>query len=426
MITCTCSICGVQFKSRQSNSHVCAQQSCRRQYKRAIEKKYVARMSPERRARMLARKSAYERGRKKYRPEQRACEMCGAMFTPRNSLNVNCSQVCTQKARHLKADMRDEKLMAFRSSRNRTCVHCGAPFVARVNKQLTCSKDCGYKLRLSRQHKKRVNAASENGLVLNGRNSTKKYFSAHTCAICGTEFRGSNNAKFCSDECRRTNHNRKYYRHTATQRKEKNCAQCGRLFTPRKRTDVTCGVECRKMRLKIEKRRIAHAAWVAGAATRAAQREERQQQRALRAPVKRAHTFVVSSTIACPACDKHIERSAAIAGCCSRECVDALAHRVTVKSLTDRVAVGERVLVTHYARMILGEMERMVCSGDAGQITQIVDGAARIIGGGNEWMFPVDRIAITETIVQSVRRKLDQFESWRTKAKKHHERIGAA
>lgn len=460
---CTCSICGVQFQSRQSNSHVCAQQSCRRQYKRAIEKKYVARMSPERRARMLARKSAYERGRKKYRPEQRACAMCGTMFTPRNSLNVNCSRRCTERSHHAKADARDAKLMAFRATRDRSCTVCGASFIARVNRQRTCSKDCSYQLRLNRQsdhrtntrelrrvaydrscvhcgksftalirkqitcsltcrrahkrdlmHDKRAQAALADGKILNGVNSTKNYLYERTCTVCESKFTGAFNAKFCSDACRRVNHNRTYGARLV-ERPEKNCVQCGRVFRPRERRQITCSRECAQLRNIVLKRDKAKIKWEAGAQKRAAIREERERQRALRAPTKRKNAFTISPTLTCPGCGGQVKRDESVCGCCSTICVEAAQQRTRVRTMGDSVAINERVLVIHFAIANIGGVDRMIQTSDAGIITRIIDDVAEILYAGKQLHHPVALIETTKSIPQIVREKMEAHMSPRQK-----------
>lgn len=464
MVTCTCDVCGVRFESRQSNSHICAQDSCRRIYKRQIEKKYVARMSPERRERMLRRKSAYERSRKKYIAEPRACAMCGTMFTPRNSLNVNCSRRCTERSHHAKADARDAKLMAFRATRDRSCAVCGASFIARVNRQRTCSKDCSYRLRLNRQsshrvnarrlhrvtydrscshcgksfttnfrrrvtcsdecsyarklhlmHDKRAQAALADGKILNGRNSTKNYSYEHTCEICGTAFTGAFNAKFCSDPCRRVNHNRTYHGAEKIDHSEKDCVQCGRVFRPRERLQITCSRECARLRNIVLKRDKAKIKWEADAQKRAAIREERERQRALRSPIKPKKAFVMSPTLTCPGCGDQVKRDVAVCGCCSTACVEAAQQKIRVKTLGDSVAVGERVLVTHFTTANIGGVDRVIQTSDAGIITRIIDDVAEILYVGKRLHHPVALIGTTKSIPQIVREKMEAHMSPRQK-----------
>lgn len=446
---CTCDFCGAQFHARLSSSHVCAQTSCRRAYKRAVEKKYVASMSEERRARLLERKRLYEKGRRRYEFKLRACAMCGKEFAPRNSLHANCSRVCAERSHHAKADARDERLMAFRASRERTCAVCGAAFTARVNRQRTCSGNCSYQLRLNRQSDQRKKISElrraardrqcahcgkqfqsktlkqitcsvkcrkshRRGLQPDQRVSSRNHFRSHSCRICGAAFTGASNAKFCSDACRRVNHNRTYGA-GLVDHPEKQCVQCGRSFKTNQRHQLTCTKECARLRQLAIKSRLHKEAYARNAATRAAIREERERQRALRAPVKRKNAFTISPTLTCPGCGGQVKRDTAVCGCCSTTCVEAAQQRTRVRTLGDSVAVDERVLVVHFAIANIGGVDRMIQTSDAGIITRIIDDVAEILYVGKHLHHPVALIETTKSIPQIVREKMEAHMSPRKK-----------
>lgn len=96
-------------------------------------------------------------------------------------------------------------------------------------------------------------------------------------------------------------------------------------------------------------------------------------------------------------------------------CVDQLQNMRVVKSITDIVGIGSRVIVTSWRQMNISGMERLVSSGDTGIVT-LIDGDIAVIRSVNsDFRFLISDIATTPDIVQVVKKRIADMETWRGK-----------
>lgn len=139
------------------------------------------------------------------------CKWCGKEFIPEHGA-IYCSKRCQQKAKH-KRQNRIKKPLSY----TYTCKYCGKVFHPMSNERQYCCKSCSVKDR----HKDKPPKSPKVKPV---------------CVICGKEFEGPLNSKYCSKECQKEKAKRRAYetskiKHEAKTRPRK-CKECGRIFTP--------------------------------------------------------------------------------------------------------------------------------------------------------------------------------------------------
>ena len=365
---------------------------------------------------------------------QQQCDECGSMFVARNITSRFCCATCKTKnykrthptiydqctciscnkefTQHRKGQIYCSKScaksFAARKARQnaplQTCVECGNQF-RKVKTAVTCSTEC------ARSRKRKINNKSSQLL----RDKLPKIHQ-RTCVVCGTTFETNLTKKItCSAECsyKRSCRYRKERRATSSTPKPRKlypCKKCGTMFFRGKTGRICCSDECtRALRRR-------------GQAKATIKRTEKIAREKPRVPV-----VVIPDQIKCPSCKTSIARSAAILGCCSYSCVDQLTQVFTAKSITDKIEVGERVIVTHWKRMSIDGMERLVSNGDAGIITALHDDRATILSADSTITMSIKDIATTPTIVQVVRRRIEETETWRGRFREAKEKtINAA
>lgn len=129
--------------------------------------------------------------------DPRACLQCGVVFTPTQSTQVRCSQVCRERAKN----DRQRLLTQERLGGERACVHCQTTFAPKQKTQTCCSVTCRQAFERRRERARR--AASRAAAPVFPR------FEPRFCQHCQREFSPTvHTARYCSDPCRRAGANR--------------------------------------------------------------------------------------------------------------------------------------------------------------------------------------------------------------------------
>jgi len=130
------------------------------------------------------------------------CKQCGNEFNPYNNLHVFCSVEC-QRQYWYKNPKHDPCI----------CKYCGKKFTPKAKDRTTyCSRECAFKYRRANSNIK-----------------AKPVNPKQVCAICGKEFEGQGNTKYCSDECIKEKNRLRSYQQSVV---EKECGWCGKQFVP--------------------------------------------------------------------------------------------------------------------------------------------------------------------------------------------------
>lgn len=140
----------------------------------------------------------------------KVCKLCGKEYTTRHSIQKYCSRTCASKAFSKKYKGINSKTI---KSKTYICKHCGKEFMPKQSNRATyCSRQCSYEDKKAKA-KAKINPK---------------------CIVCGKEFKGRTDAKYCSDKCRKENDRRKSNEYLKSKHKNKKhiCKECGKEFIP--------------------------------------------------------------------------------------------------------------------------------------------------------------------------------------------------
>ena len=140
------------------------------------------------------------------------CINCGIEFKCKNDSRVKyCSDKCQRQH--------------YRVNKTYTCKHCGKAFKPKAKDRTTyCSRECAYE----------------------DKKAKPKEVIKLICVICGKEFEGRANAKYCSDECYKIYSHERYINHKQTDAYKEDLKRKREAYEPKekvKKTCICCGKE---------------------------------------------------------------------------------------------------------------------------------------------------------------------------------------
>lgn len=158
------------------------------------------------------------------------CDNCGIEFTKRMARQKFCSSIC--KKRFYSKSVRIIKDIY-------SCKYCSKEFIPKAVDRITyCSRECAFEDKRARPKEK-----------------TKP-----VCCICGKQFEGRPDARYCSEECRKEiarQKGRQYWRtykaaSVVNEHTVKACKECGKSFITNFMASVReyCSDTCARRRFK--------------------------------------------------------------------------------------------------------------------------------------------------------------------------------
>lgn len=131
-------------------------------------------------------------------PEERRCEICGALLRPgiRGTVNT-CGPVCSYELNKRRNREYYQKTMKFKPGAPVKCDYCEAEFLQNRRGQRFCSPKC------NEAHKAAVRRGIASPKAKSNRMENRSYGTGE-CVICGEMFtKRSARQMTCSKECRR-------------------------------------------------------------------------------------------------------------------------------------------------------------------------------------------------------------------------------
>lgn len=237
-----CAECGREFAPhgpQQTCSTECQAARYRRQQRASKKREWdrdpdrLRQYQRERRQKNLEHYRALDRRRRKRAAPICTCQRCGRSFVGKRKDSRFCSDDCRKPLQSV------------------TCAICGQQFSGRSN-YLYCSIRCQREGQRQRQRAKQRSPelsteTSLVGLAINSEPPAHRYVTA--CTECGQNFTTNHTGQLYCKSCRpivSLRLHREYKRRAPKKtRQPVPCAVCGRVFLPTKKTDKTCGADCR-------------------------------------------------------------------------------------------------------------------------------------------------------------------------------------